>query len=437
MFILGKLGGARFKIALHPVASAFFAVPIPLMIPSHISTKPGPVRRTPVRLILTAGFAIIAAVLIAGCKKQQAGPGGPGGPGGLMEVGVLTIVPTTITLTQDLPGRVSAFRMAEVRARVNGIVLKRPFTEGRDVAEGQVLYEIDPAPYQAALDSALGALARAEANAATARMKEERWRQLVDAKTVSKQDYDDALAMQRMTDADVLAAKAAEQTARINFDYTKVVSPIAGRIGISQVTEGAYVQAGAATLLATVQQLDRVYVDVTQPSSELLRLKRALASGKLKSDEKGKARVKLIHENGEIYTEEGTLEVSDVTVNEMTNSVTVRAIFPNPHGELLPGMFVRARLEEGISPDAILVPQLAVSRNPKGEPMTLVVGAQDTVELRVIETSRAVGSQWLVTAGLKPGDRVIVNNLQKIRPGMTVKPVPVSPSSSATASNAR
>jgi membrane fusion protein (multidrug efflux system) len=370
---------------------------------------------------------MIVATLMGGCEKKQAGPPGMGGPMGPMEVGVLTIAPTTVTLTQDLPGRVSAFRMAEVRARVNGIVLKRLFTEGGDVTEGQVLYEIDPAPYQAALDSALGALARAEANAATARMKEERWRQLADAKTVSKQDYDDALASQRMADADILAAKAAVQTARINFDYTKVVSPIAGRIGISQVTEGAYVQAATATLLATVQQLDRVYVDVTQPSSELLRLKRDIASGKLKSDEKGKARVKLIHENGDVYPEEGVLEVSDVTVNAMTNSVTVRAVFPNPHGELLPGMFVRARLEEGSSPDAILVPQLAVSRNPKGEPMTLVVGANDMVEPRVLQTSRTVGSQWLVTAGLKTGDRVIVDNLQRIRPGIPVKPVPADP----------
>jgi len=388
---------------------------------------PDPARRKFFRLRCAVVVGMIAAAMIAGCKKKPAGPLGMGGPMGPMEVGVLTIAPTKVTLTQDLPGRVSAFRMAEVRARVNGIVQKRLFNEGGDVTERQVLYEIDPAPYQAALDSAAGALARAEANAETARMKEERWRQLVAAKTVSKQDYDDALASQRMADADILAAKAAVQTARINLDYTKVVSPIAGRIGISQVTEGAYVQAGTATLLATVQQLDRVYVDVTQASSELLRLKRDLASGKLKSDEKGKARVKLIQENGEIYAEEGTLEVSDVTVNAMTNSVTVRAIFPNPRGELLPGMFVRARLEEGSSPDAILVPQLAVSRNPKGEPMTLVVGAKDMVEPRVLETPRAVGSQWLVTAGLKAGDRVIVNNLQKIRPGMPVKPVPAEP----------
>jgi len=352
-----------------------------------------------------------------------------------MEVSVLTITPAPVTLTQDLPGRTSAFRVAEVRARVNGIILKRSFAEGSDVAEGQLLYEIDPAPYQAALDSALGTLARAEANVTTARVKEERYKQLLAAKAISKQDYDDALANARTFDADVLSGKASVEAARINLDYTRVTSPVAGRIGISQVTEGAYVQAGTATLLVTVQQIDRVYVDVTQASSELLRLKHDLANGRLKADESGKARVKLIHDDGEIYPEEGTLEVSDVTVNATTNSVTVRAIFPNPRGDLLPGLFVRARLEEGSSPEAILVPQLAVSRNSKGEPTTMVVGANGTVELRVLQTPRAVGNQWLVSAGLKAGDQVIVDNLQRIRPGAPVKIAPAaSPAPPATAS---
>ncbi|MEI9895040.1 MAG: efflux RND transporter periplasmic adaptor subunit [Chthoniobacter sp.] len=381
---------------------------------------------------------MISAALLAGCGHKQAGPpAGMGGPGGPAEVSVLTIVPAPVTLTQDLPGRISALRVAEVRARVNGIVLKRLFQEGSDVTEGQLLYEIDPAPYQAALNSALGTLARAQANATTARLKEERYKQLLAAKAISKQDYDDAQANQLTYDADVLSGEAAVQTARINLDYTKVTSPVAGRIGISQVTEGAYVQASAANLLATVQQLDHVYVDVTQPSSDLLRLKRDLASGRLKGDETGKARVKLIHENGDIYPEEGTLEVSDVTVNATTNSVTVRAVFPNPRGDLLPGLFVRARLEEGSSPDAILVPQLAVSRNSKGEPTTLVVGANSTVELRVLQTPRAVGNQWLVTSGLKAGDQVIVDNLQRIRPGAPVKVAPAAPPTPpATASTA-
>ncbi len=384
---------------------------------------------------------MVMAALVAGCDKKAAGPpGGPGGgPGGPMEVGVLKITPAPVTLTQDLPGRISALRVAEVRARVNGIVLKRLFTEGSDVQEGQVLYEIDPAPYQAALDSAEGTLARAEANVATARLKEERSRQLLASKAISKQEYDDALAAKQSFDADVLFGRAAVQTARINLDYTKVTSPVAGRIGISQVTEGAYVQASAATLLATVQQLDRVYVDVTQSSSKLLQLKRELASGRLKVDETGKTRVKLILEDDSTYPEAGTLEMSDVTVNPTTASVTIRATFPNPRRELLPGMFVRAQIEEGSSPDAILVPQLAVSRNSKGEPTALVVGEKSMVELRVLQTPRAVGNQWLVTSGLKPGDQVIINNLQKIRPGVPVKVAetpPPSPPPTASTSGA-
>jgi membrane fusion protein (multidrug efflux system) len=224
-----------------------------------------------------------------------------------------------------------------------------------------------------------------------------------------------------VNDAEVLLGKAAVKTARINLDYTKVNSPITGRIGLSQVTEGAFVRTDQATLLATVQQIDRVYVDVNQPISDLIRLKSAVASGRLKADATGQPSVKLVYENGDIYPEEGTLEVADVTVNALTNSVTVRAVFPNPHGDLLPGMFVRACLEEGTTPDAILVPQLAVSRNSKGEPTALVVGAESKVELRILETSRAVGNKWLVTSGLKPGDKLIINNLQKIRPSAVVK----------------
>jgi membrane fusion protein (multidrug efflux system) len=390
------------------------------------------------------------ALLLTACNKPAQGPPAAAfGPQGPMEVGVITIATEPVTLTQDLPGRISAFRVAEVRARVDGIVLKRLFAEGSDVKEGQVLYEIDPAPYQAALDSAeatlaraKATLARAEANLVSAKQKEERYKSLLDTKAISKQEYDDALASQRMGEADVQSGKAevqsgeaAIQSARINLNYTKVTSPVAGRIGISQVTEGAYVQAASATLLATVQQLDKVYVDVTQPSSELLRLKRELASGRLKADDAGKAKVKLVHENGDIHPEEGTLEVADVTVNAMTNSVTVRAIVPNTHRDLLPGMFVRARLEEGSRPNAILVPQLAVSRNPKGEPTAMVVGKDNTVELRVLETPRTVGNQWLVSSGLKAGDQVIINNLQKIRPGMPVKAVPTPPTA-ATASTA-
>lgn len=378
-------------------------------------------------------YPLVALVLLfASCERTPAGPppAAPGPPPP-MEVGVLTIKTAPVTLTQDLPGRISAFRVAEVRARVSGIVLKRLFKEGSDVKEGQVLYEIDPAQYEASHESALGTLARAEASLNSAQLKLDRMKSLIDSRAVSKQDYDEASGSQRVNLAEVLLGKAAVKTARINLDYTKVTSPITGRIGLSQVTEGAYVRSDQATLLSTVQQIDRVYVDVNQPSSDLLRLKAALASGRLNADASGQPRVKLVHESGDIYPEEGTLEVSDVTVNTLTNSVTVRAVFPNPRGDLLPGMFVRARLEEGTTPDAILVPQFAVSRNSKGEPTAMVVGAESKVELRVLETPRAVGNQWLVTSGLKPGDQLIINNLQKIRPGAQVKAAPQAPAQPA------
>lgn len=371
---------------------------------------------------------IALALLFASCERTPGGapPAAPGPPPPV-EVGVITIKTAPVTLTQDLPGRISALRVAEVRARVNGIVLKRLFKEGSDVKEGQVLYEIDPASYEAALDSAQGTLARAEAGLNSAQLKLNRMQSLVSSNAISKQDFDEASGSQRVNLAEVLLGKAAVKSAKINLDYTKVTAPITGRIGLSQVTEGAYVRTDQATLLAIVQQIDRVYVDVNQPSSDLLRLKKALASGRLKADASGQPSVKLVHENGDIYPEDGTLEVSDVTVNTLTNSVTVRAVFPNPRGDLLPGMFVRARLEDGTTPNAILVPQFAVTRNSKGEPTALVVGAESKVELRVLETPRAVGNQWLVTSGLKAGDQLIINNLQKIRPGAQVKVVADAP----------
>ncbi len=371
------------------------------------------------------GFYLLAAglsLLLPGCRKKEEAP--HGGPGGPTEVGVLNVKAASVTLTQDLPGRISAFRVAEVRARVNGIVLKQHFKEGSEVKEGQVLYEIDPAPYQAALDNAQAALTRGEANATAANSKEERLKRLLTSTAVSQLDYNDALAARQTAAADIAAAKANIQSAQINLDYTKVVAPISGRIGISQVTEGAYVQSANATLMAKIQQLDQVYVDVTQASSQVLRLKQDFASGKLKADKAGLADVKLLFDNGQPYPETGKLQASDVTVNPSSNSVTIRAIFPNPRGDLLPGMFVRATLEEGDAPNSILVPQLAVTRNTKGEPTAMVVGAGGMAEVRVLQTTRTVGNQWLVTSGLKPGDQVIVSNLQRIRPGAPVKPAP-------------
>lgn len=365
---------------------------------------------------------VSTVLLAAGCAKKAPAPATPPP----VEVGVITITTQPVTLTRELPGRTSAFRVAEVRARVSGIVLKRLFTEGADVREGWPLYQIDPAPYQAALDSARAALARAEANAASTRLHEQRSKQLLADKAISQQDYDNALAGLQAGDADVAAAKAAVQTAQINLGYTSVTSPVSGRIGRSQVTEGAYVQAGAATLMATVQQLDPLYVDLAQSSTEVLRLRRAFAEGKLQRTDSGEARVQLLLDDGRVYAEEGALQFSDVTVEPSTSSITLRAIFPNTKGELLPGMFVRARLAEGSAPDAILVPQFAVTRNAQGEAIALVVGKDSKVEPRVVQTPRAVGNQWLVSAGLAAGDQVIVENLQRVRPGSTVKPVPAT-----------
>ena len=289
-------------------------------------------------------ITLIAALAFSGCEKKPAAPA----PGPL-EVGVITVAPQPLTLTTELPGRTSAYRIAEVRARVSGIVQKRLFVEGGTVQAGQLLYQIDPAPYQAALDSAKATLARAQASATSARLQHERYTQLIQARAISQQDFDNALATFQSAEADVASAQAAIKTAEINLGYTAVTSPITGRIGLSQVTEGAYVQDSAATLLATVQQLDPLYVDLTQSSSDLLRLKHDIANGRLQSAGKNATKVELLLDNDRPYEQDGSLEFSDVTIDTSTNSVTIRALFPNPKGELLPGLFVRARLVEGAS----------------------------------------------------------------------------------------
>jgi membrane fusion protein (multidrug efflux system) len=371
-------------------------------------------------LVLAA--AGTAAVLLSGCAKKAAAPAATP----VVEVGIVTVAARPLTLSRELPGRTSAYRIAEVRARVSGIVLKRLFTEGAKVKEGDVLYQIDPAPYQAALAIAKAALAHAEASTVSIRQQEERSRELIKAKAISQQGYDNAIAALKASEADIAAAQAAVQAAEINLGYTHVTSPLTGRIGRAEVTEGAYVQQGTATLLATVQQLDRLYVDLTQSSTEVLRLQRALAEGHLTSAGEGAAKVQLLLDGDRVYDEPGSLQFSDVTVNSTTSSISLRALFPNPRGELLPGLFVRARLDEGELPDAILVPQPAVTRNVKGEATALVVGAESKVELRVLQTDRAVGNEWLIRSGLKVGDQLIVENLQRIRPGATVKPVPAT-----------
>ncbi|EJL91093.1 efflux RND transporter periplasmic adaptor subunit [Pantoea sp. GM01] len=371
------------------------------------------------------GLAPLAAVLmlsgsfvLTGCddnKSQQAAQQQP------PEVGVVTLKNEPLKITTELPGRTSAFRVAEVRPQVSGIILKRNFVEGSDVKAGQSLYQIDPATYQAAYDSAKADLAQAEANARVAQLTITRYKPLLGTKYISQQDYDTAAGTAAQTAAAAQAARANVETARINLAYTKVTSPISGRIGKSSVTEGALVSNGQTTALATVQQLDPMYVDVTQSSDDFLRLRAELESGQLKQND-GKANVTLLMQNGSAYSQSGTLEFSDVSVDETTGSITLRAIFPNPDNRLLPGMFVRARLDEGTNPTALLVPQQGVTRTPTGQATAMVVGADNKVESRNITANQAFGDKWLVTEGLKEGDRVITTGIQRAKPGAQVTP---------------
>ncbi len=342
---------------------------------------------------------------------------------GLPQVGIVTLRPETVSISNDLPGRVFALRIAEVRARVDGIVIKREFTEGSDVRAGQRLYQIDPAPYQAAVDSAAAALAKALAAQTSSNSHADRYRALLVEKAVSKQDVENAVAAQLQAQADVAAAKASLQIARINLNYTNVVAPIAGRIGKSMVTEGAYVQQSQATLLATLQQLDSIYVDIAQSSVDLLRLRREFANGNLQQSAAGGAKVTLLLEDGSTFTESGVLQFSDISVDPGTGTFTLRALFSNPEHLLLPGMFVHARVEAGIDNLALLVPQQGVTYDLKGQATALVVAAGEKVELRQLQVSRAIDNRWLVSSGLQAGDRVIIEGLQKVRPGVAVQAV--------------
>jgi membrane fusion protein (multidrug efflux system) len=365
---------------------------------------------------------LTTALTTAACgKKQNSQMKGPAGP---PEVSVVTIQTQRVALTTELPGRTAPHLIAEVRPQVGGIIQKRLFIEGSDVKAGQVLYQIDPATYQAALASAKAAQARAEATLDTVRLKAERYRELVKTRAVSQQDNDDAQAGLKQAEADVAAAKAAVETARINLEYTRITAPISGRIGRSSVTDGALVTASQTAPLATIQQLDPIYVDVTQSSAEQLQLQKNLASGLLKKSGTNQAQVKLLLEDGTPYPLPGSLKFSEVTVDQSTGSVTMRAIYPNPKQVLLPGMFVRALVGEGVNEQAILVPQRGVTRNPKGDAIVMVVGAEEKAEPRPITVARTVGDNWLVTNGLKPGDRVIVEGLQRARPGTQVKALP-------------
>ncbi|MCV4339613.1 efflux RND transporter periplasmic adaptor subunit [Pseudomonas capsici] len=347
--------------------------------------------------------AVALATMLSGCsKKEEAAP-----PAQIPQVGVVTLKAQPYALTTELPGRTTAFRVAEVRPQVNGIILKRLFTEGGDVKAGQQLYQIDPALYEATATSA-------QATLQSARSLADRYKQLVSEQAVSRQEYDTAVASSQ-------EAQAALQTAQINLRYTKVLAPISGRIGRSAVTEGALVSSAQTEAMATIQQLDPIYVDVVQSSANMLKLRSDLESGKLQKAGDNAAKVKLTLEDSSVYPLEGKLEFSEVSVDQGTGSVTLRAVFPNPEHRLLPGMFVHAQLQAGVSAQAILAPQQGVTRDQKGTPTALVVNKDNKVELRTLVAKRTVGSEWLIEEGLNAGDRVITEGLQYVKPGAEVK----------------
>ena len=374
-----------------------------------------------VKPVVAAAF-LAGLLALAACGKgpQSSGPFQAGPP----EVAVTVMQPTPVVLTQELPGRTSPCLVAEVRPQVSGIIKKRFFVEGADVKEGDELYEIDPEPYRAAYASARAGLARAEANVTSIRSRVERYKELAPIDAVSRQDYDDACAQLAQTLADIEANKAAVETARINLAYTRVSAPISGRIGRSNVTVGALASVNQATAFATIHQLDPIFVDVTESSANWLQLKRKIAAGRVKDEGPGQTRVKLLLEDGTPYPLEGTLKFSEVAVDQTTGSFVLRIVFPNPQRILLPGMYVRAIVQEGVAEQAIAVPQQAVSRDPKGNAVALIVDDSGKVALRMLTIDRALGDKWLVASGLATGDRVIVEGLQKVRPGVPVKIVP-------------
>jgi membrane fusion protein (multidrug efflux system) len=359
---------------------------------------------------------LLGSLTMAACDSGQQGGQGQSPP---QEVGVVTIHPQHVTLSTDLPGRTSSYRVAEVRPQVNGVLLKRMFDEGSDVKAGDQLYQIDPAPYQAALDSAAAQLQHAQAAEGIAKSQADRYEALKNSNAISKQDFDTTMATEQQALADIASAKAAVETAQINLTYTRVLAPISGRTGRS-VTEGALVTSNQTQPLVTIQQLDPIYVDIPESTAVITRLRREVASGQIKSIGQDEAPIALTLEDGSPYDEPGTLQFSEVTVDQSTGSVIQRAVFPNPKAFLLPGMFVTAHVEEGVSENGILVPQQGVMRDPKGQASVFLVTRDNKVELRKVHTDRAIGDKWFVTDGLAAGDRVIVMGLQKVMPGATV-----------------
>lgn len=368
-------------------------------------------------------FPLFSLLLLAslswslGCQQKPQGPQQIPIP----EVVVETVKAQSIVLTTELPGRTSAHRIADIRPQVNGLILHRFFTEGTDVKAGALLYQIDPTPFQAALDSANAALSRSEANLPAIRSKAKRLAELAMTQAVSQQDADDAAAALKQVEADIQYYKAMVQTAKINLGYTRITAPISGRIGISSVTEGQLVTAYQSVALTTIQQLDPIYVDVPQSTTDLLKLKKRMEEGRLIRNGKSQSTVKLILEDGSKYSREGTLQFQDVTVDPTTGSVTLRLLFPNPDDTLLPGMFVRAVITEGKNDQAILIPQQSVMRDPKGNPYALVLTNDDKTRIAPLVIDRSLADQWYITSGLKPGDKLVVDGLIKVRPGNPVR----------------
>lgn len=366
---------------------------------------------------ISASLALIFA--LAACGGKSEAPAAPPPP----EVSIITVNPAPLGITNELPGRLESSRIAEVRARVAGIVLKRNFREGSDVKAGELLYQIDPAQFQANYNSANAAVERAEATLLQNELKAKRYKPLVETNAISKQEYDDVVAAEKQSIADLAAAKASRENARLSLGYANVTSPISGRIGRALVTEGALVGQNEATPLAVVQQIDPIYVNMTQSSTDVLRLQRAMADGQLKSAGKGQIKITLVTEDGQEYPRAGKLLFSDLTVDETSGAVALRAEFPNPDRTLLPGMYVRARVEQAVNENALAVPQRAVMQTPAGSAV-LVVDAENKVTSRPIKTGSSHDNSWIVESGLKAGDRVIVEGLQKVQPGAVVTPVP-------------
>ena len=374
-------------------------------------------------LVFFLAGVLLPGFLTTGCERKQQAPPQPPPP----EVAVVTVQPRRVLLTTQLPGRTTPYRVAQIRPQVNGLVRKRLFEEGADVKAGDVLYTIDPASYEAALNNATAALGRSEAGLPAIGSRVERYKQLLAEKAVSQQDYDDAAAALKQAEADIAYWKASVETARINLAYTRITAPISGRIGRSAITEGAIVTAYQPVALATIQQLDPIFVDVPQSTTDLLRLKKRLEQGHLDQNGGSQNKVRLLLEDGTAYSVEGTLQFRDVTVDPTTGSVTLRIVFPNPDGMLLPGMFVRAVVKDGFNDKAILIPQQSVMRDPKGNPVALIVDGENKVQQRMLTLDQAVEDQWLVLSGLSQGDRLIVEGIQKVRPGVVVRVAGSSP----------